>query len=584
MIIFRRLNIPLIYLSYLLSKFKFKIVFVKCLNLDNYLFKSLIKEKKIIHFSELDFEIKTSAFNFFCIQKEKFVTKAVNSVMKNYGKILKKKMSAQNKELRIILFQKLMFNDELLQIWYLTKHLKEKNYFYLLVGRFDYKEIILLKTNNFRIYNFIFQFIGTFYLIILKLFQFNNFKLKAFKKNKEEEFSKKQKFSKVLYYPHQTTLYGENLIFKKEFFYINNKKSIFNKYKILHAEFIKNEKFVKFYKDNNLKCFFHPKTTIKKIFPLIFDLGFFLHLNQWKFINSLNASYRNYKNEFDKELFKEIKLCLIGNDHAFDNLTSFILRKKKIKTIGVQNRFVHSKWKIYSNIVDKFFAMDSYSIKNFKKNKYNLVKDYKIAGNHFAINKKTKINKNLNFVICYDYSPYNINEQMIDVSFKNQINFYSDIYNLSKIYYKKKFLIKSKFNNVNQDRDLYKMYKKLSLRKNIIFFNKYKKKLDIDDIYKNSKIIITKPSSVVDISLFYKKNVIVHDYERNFKTLQKTYINFDREELFANSFNDLNLKFKSCLKKLKKNKIKKNEKFYFYKNKLNYGITKELITIEKNLY
>ena len=137
MIIFRRLNIPLIYLSYLLSKFKFKIVFVKCLNLDNYLFKRLIKEKKIIHFSDLDFEVKFSAFHFFCVHGEKFTTKAINLVMKNYGKILKKTMSAKNKELKAILFQKLMFSDELLQIWYLTKYLKKKKIFFILVGKFD---------------------------------------------------------------------------------------------------------------------------------------------------------------------------------------------------------------------------------------------------------------------------------------------------------------------------------------------------------------------------------------------------------------------------------------------------------------
>ena len=49
--------------------------------------------------------------------------------MKNYGKILKKTMSANNKELKTILFQKLMFSDELLQIYYLTKYLKKKKSF-----------------------------------------------------------------------------------------------------------------------------------------------------------------------------------------------------------------------------------------------------------------------------------------------------------------------------------------------------------------------------------------------------------------------------------------------------------------------
>ena len=555
---------------------------MKCLNLDNYLFKSLLKEKKIIHFSDLDFKIKLSAFKFFCIQKEKFTTKAVNLVLKRYGKILQKTISAKNKELKAILFQKLMFSDELLQIWYLTKHLKEKNIFFILVGKFDYKEIILLKSNNFKIYNFIFQIIGNFYSIIFKLFSFNYLRFKTLNTYKKDKILKKQKFAKVLYYPHHTTQYGEQSIYKKEFFYIKDKNSIFNKYNILHAEHERDNNFLKFYKKNKLQFYFHPKSSLKSLFPLIFDLNFFFHFNQWKFINILNASFRSYKNEFEKEIFKEIKICLIGNDYSFDNLTSFILAKKKVKTIGLQNRFIHSKWKVYSNIVDNFFAMDNYSIKNFEKNRYNLVKNYKIAGNQFIINKKTKKNKNLDFILCYDYSPPNINDQMIDVSFKNQSNFYSDIYKLSKIYYKNKFLIKSKFKNVHQHELLFKMYKKLLSRKNIKFFHSFKKKINFDDIYYNSNIIITKPSSIIDISLFYNKDVIVHDYERNFKIIQKTYFNYERKEMFANSFDELNLRLKKSLNKFKKNKFKRNKKFYFYKNKINYDITKELTSIEKN--
>ena len=192
MIIFRRLNIPLIYLSYLLSIFKLKIVFVRCLNLDNSLFKSLIKKKKIIHFSELDFQIQLSAFKLFCIQKEKFVTNAIDQIIKNYGKILKKRMSANNKELKTILFQKLMFNDELLQIYYLTKYLKEKKIFFILIGKFDYKEIILLKSNNFKIYNLIFQMIGNFYTILFYLFRFNFLRFKIFNIEKKKKFEKKK--------------------------------------------------------------------------------------------------------------------------------------------------------------------------------------------------------------------------------------------------------------------------------------------------------------------------------------------------------------------------------------------------------
>ena len=53
--------------------------------------------------------------------------------------------------------------------------------------------------------------------------------------------------------------------------------------------------------------------------------------------------------------------------------------------------------------------------------------------------------------------------------------------------------------------------------------------------------------------------------------------------MFANSFDDLNLRLKNSLSKVKKNKFEKNDQFYFYKNKINYDIIKELKSIEKNL-
>ena len=108
-------------------------------------------------------------------------------------------MSANNKELKTILFQKLMFSDELLQIYYLTKYLKEKKIFFILVGKFDYKEIILLKSNNFKIYNLIFQMIGNFYTILFYLFRFNFLRFRVF--NIEKKNLKKKNFCKSFILP-----------------------------------------------------------------------------------------------------------------------------------------------------------------------------------------------------------------------------------------------------------------------------------------------------------------------------------------------------------------------------------------------
>ena len=51
--------------------------------------------------------------------------------------------------------------------------------------------------------------------------------------------------------------------------------------------------------------------------------------------------YKKIKEDFKNKIFKYTKFCLIADDFNFDNLVSLILKKKKIKTIGIQNRLIY---------------------------------------------------------------------------------------------------------------------------------------------------------------------------------------------------------------------------------------------------
>lgn len=58
--------------------------------------------------------------------------------------------------------------------------------------------------------------------------------------NFKKETQDNNKF-KIIFYPHQTTNYGD--LYDKDFFYSDDQNSLFNKYKLLHIEFEKKKHF-----------------------------------------------------------------------------------------------------------------------------------------------------------------------------------------------------------------------------------------------------------------------------------------------------------------------------------------------------
>ncbi len=184
-------------------------------------------------------------------------------------------------------------------------------------------------------------------------------------------------------------------------------------------------------------------------------------------------------------------------------------------------------------------------------------------------------------ILCFDYSVKNLNEQMYDVSFKNQLSFYEDILKLSIKYPNEQFIIKSKFKDFRKLPKFKNFIKKLKKHKNISFYE-FLNDYGLKSILKNSKIIITKPSSVVDLALYFKKKIIVHDYEPNFKSLVKNFIDYGNNDIFANSFNELHLKFNKAIKNKINLSSSRHQDHYFYKTKKKYDIKKELLKFERN--
>lgn len=295
------------------------------------------------------------------------------------------------------------------------------------------------------------------------------------------------------------------------------------------------------------------------------------------------ASYRKLVNELNKKVFKDVKICLIANDLTFDNLLGYILKKKGIQTIAIQNRFVAAKWKIYTNIINTLCVMDIYSKKNLLQNKNILVKDFPIVGNLF-INKNytKKRNKIKNKIVCFDYSVTRIKDQMFDVCFKNINNFYQDIINLAKLFQDEEFIIKSKY-NIKKMPYLNNILFQLKKVKNIKIFNENYKNINVNELIFNSKLVITKPSSAIDIGLKFKKKIIIHDYELNFKSLLRGYINFSKNVYYASSFKNLNKTLEHILLKKKYKLNVGRKKFYFNNVKKKNDLSLILNTLEKKI-
>ena len=344
----------------------------------------------------------------------------------------------------------------------------------------------------------------------------------------------------------------------------------------------KREQYINFYKKKKLHCYFHEKNSFKNLFPFSNIKFSIKNIRQWFFCLLILASYRKLVAELNKKIFKHVKICLVANDLTFDNLLGYILKKKGIHTIAIQNRFVTSKWKIYTNILNTLCVMDTYSKKNFLQNKNILIEDLPVVGN-LLINKNylKKITKFKNKIVCFDCIVTTIEDQMFDVCFKNINNFYQDIINLAKLFQGEEFVIKSKYNTKKIP---YMNHILLQLKKirNIEVFNENNKNISVNELIYNSKLVITKPSSTIDISLKFKKKIIIHDYELNFKSLLRDYVQYPKDAYYASSFKDLKKTLEYILIK-KYNSPTENNKFYFNNIKTKNNLSSILNTLEKKI-
>jgi hypothetical protein len=174
-----------------------------------------------------------------------------------------------------------------------------------------------------------------------------------------------------------------------------------------------------------------------------------------------------------------------------------------------------------------------------------------------------------------------IEDQMFDVCFKNINNFYQDIINLAKSFQDEEFVIKSKY-NIKKIPYLSHILLQLKKIRNIEILSENNKNISVNELIYNCKLVITKPSSTIDISLKFKKKIIIHDYELNFKSLLRGYVKFPKDAYYASSFKDLKKTLEYILLK-KYNSHAENNKFYFNNINPKNNLSSILNSLEKKI-
>ena len=210
---------------------------------------------------------------------------------------------------------------------------------------------------------------------------------------------------------------------------------------------------------------------------------------------------------------------------------------------------------------------DKFSEENFKKNPYFKAKNYVKSYNTELKNKIRKSIKNKLIykdpVVIFDNTVDFIKDQSNNVTFENQIRFYENILVLCKKYPNQNFIIKSKSYGWMRIFYFNKILKKIKKLNNLKILNKNTPSYLSYSLIKRSKVILTKPSSVIDEALALNKKILVHDFEKNIPSILKNYINFSIDEIFCQNEEEFFSKFDIILNN--KQKIKKKEKYYFFK-------------------
>lgn len=597
-LVFEKLTIWNLIFFFILKIFNFKIYYISIsINLRKYFIINFLKKFNIEWFNYEKFDHqeiysnKTQISKVFCDKYTDFIANQVWS--KDLSSIFINKY-----HLSACLNYKIKERaNQIIELLEVAKILGKKNKVYVWSPNSDLFEKINFKfyrvKNLYLLFNF--KFISTFLILInkftflvLKQFYFLIFFL--IKNFYNQVSDKKINFgTEVAFFPHKG-MYTQNIL--KDYYYSNNKKSLFYKSKILHIEWQKkdiNNTSKQFYKKNKINLLFWNDIKYRKT-SLIDTLRFFFKtLNIYIFLKEKGISTYFYLSVFHiihakkkLENIKNLKLILVGYDNLFPPEISVAAKLCNINTIALQERVIVPSW-VHKMIFDYYFVIGkkSYDIVRFRmKNTIrNITRLYQQKKDKYKIHLKeikTKKYKLSCLVIDMHSLPINNwyeNGRILN-NWKSNKKFYNEIIFLANKYKNIEFLIKSKNYIWLNNPEFKTVCKIMHATKNIKILHNQKiwtpeKSINISDF------AIARYSSLADEFLNLGKPVILYDL----KGYPQKFFNYG-DKLISSNVNHIEKKLKKLTKNLNKfNKsLDKDREKLFFKKKNN-----KLITILENL-
>ena len=406
--------------------------------------------------------------------------------------------------------------------------------------------------NNIHINSSLF-IINTFFFFIFKFIK----KLPNLFKNKIN-FNKKEisnannniyKNYDFGFIPHKGFKYDR--FFKKNYFFTNSRN-----------------------KPNILNIFFNDIDRLSFRYIKRFNLSY-INLKQYKIsISEFYLVFREYKpflffkKTFYKILFLKIIYLINTNNDQIKSLNNFprkiyihydVLCSKyllfafhlnNIQTFASQER---SRQHIYLPylFIDNYFIISDYFKKELKKYGY-FIKNFIPMGfsrSKYNQNKKVYLGnffpkqKYKGIVSCFGLYPFPENKVSgyceAGVSEESNLKFINDIHSLSKNYKDYLFILRFKNTNFFDDKIFSKALKKIKNANNLFFQDNYKK-VNSYSIAHNSKIIISKWTSIAEELLSLNKKVIFYDNENYISQYDYFLKNY---EFLCKDYDDLLKKF-----------------------------------------
>jgi len=430
-------------------------------------------------------------------------------------------------------------------------------------------------------------------------------KINSENKTKHENFRESIKEKKVALFVHKGLTAGDNL-YEKNLYYSEKKDSAFNINNILHLDYDNYDSPKKNILWLNLKKLnFSKKKIFFKLFIAFFNSFYFVtswrNFLAWCLLMKQYLSYIIYLERIDK--FKNLKLALIDYDHLCPKGLIFALKKKNIKIIATQERFLGGLFSSFYNVIaDTYFTCSDYMNERIKNSKYFQVKNLVPVGQYRSDYLSLYDNKNIpkeillqrktgrKIIVALGMSLNQVNwfesNVLININCKAQKNFIDDMIKLSQDM-ENIFLILRFRNFIWKSLPYFQdTLKKIKEIKNIYIADDYSEYLNSYKYCANADLIISNFTSLADECLAYGKPLIFFDYTHNLKKIisgTPGYLITQKKEIknldvFCHDYNEILDKSKIMLSnnfnQLKQESKEKIDQFYYLKEK---GLVKEKI-------